>query len=104
MRHLYWILGLAAFWALANIVFEEFIFEPAHAALHAGHLGLYMMAGRFGLIISFPYLQLLRAFNLSVHPAWFGLTGLIWGATIYLLSRLFRLIWKRHTLKSRSTA
>jgi hypothetical protein len=104
MRHLFWILGLAAVWALANIVFEALIFPPAHTALHDGHLGIYLTVGWLGLIISFPYLHLLRAFNLSFHPAWFALTRLIWGTTVYLLSRGFRLIWRRRTLKSTSTA
>ena len=104
MRHLFWILGLAAAWAVANIVFEASIFPPTHAALHEGHLGVYLIVGWLGSIISFPYWHLLRAFNLSFHPAWFALTSLIWGTTVHLLSRGFRLIWKRRTLKSASTA
>jgi uncharacterized membrane protein len=104
MRHLYWILVLAAVWAVVNFLFLEFIVPPAHAALHEGHFGVFMAANWLAGIISFPHLDLLRALNLSPGPASLALASLIWGTTVYLLAQLIRLIWRRRPVKSASTA
>src|SRR5688572_16265597 len=104
MRHLFSILGLAAFWYVSNLAYERFIEWPAHVALHEGHLGIYMAAGWGGRIVSFPYLELLTLLNLSLHPVWFLLTSLIWGTTVYLLFRFIQILWRRRSLKSTPTA
>ncbi len=104
MRRVFAILGLAAFWLVSNIAYERFVFESAHAALHDGNAGLYIAAGWDDRIISFPYLELLTVLNLSLHPAWFLLTGLIWGATVYLLFWSIRILWRSRSLKSTQTA
>ena len=104
MRHVFRISVLAIVWMAANLIFEQFIFPPAHEALHEGHLWMYLAVGWLGLVLSFPYLPLLRALNLSIHPAWFVLTSLLWGTSVYLLWRVIGVIRRRIRHEATPTA